>query len=87
MPPFAADAWEAYKDLAQRRPVGFSGMEPIPLADIVMWLDFHGITAYDDRAWILEVVTKTDLRYREWRQERERNKKDPGSKGQSGQRK
>jgi hypothetical protein len=71
------EVWEAFWELAETRPAGF-GPGAIPFAEIVAWLNLHGVTRRQDRedyAYLIRALDRAWLN--RWCNEH-------GEKGKSG---
>lgn len=57
-----SDVWQAWEALNSTRPVGF-GPAPIPIPDIVAYLDLLNITSLDDRLMHFKFIRSLDAHW------------------------
>jgi len=69
-------AWIYYGfvELSSRRECGWS-YQPLPLSEIISWLDFNGINCYSARRLFVRMVIDMDAAWLNWHIEQEKKKK------------
>ena len=62
--------YEAFSALNSARPVGASGNEPIPVSEVLAYLQLVGIASPDERSKYLRLIQKMDATYKAYVAER-----------------
>jgi hypothetical protein len=76
--------WQGFMDLHKTRQIAF-GPSAIPISEIIIWLDYQGITDIDERQECYELILAMDAAWLDWARtkQKERDKQNANARSRN----
>lgn len=57
------NVWQAFFELSASRKAGYSSIDPLAIAEVLAWLDIHGVIELGERRHYYELLMVLDMTY------------------------